>query len=221
MMTMQEAMEARHTVRSYTERSLPADTVRLLQERIAAHNERYGLAMKLVTENTTAFPAALKLVLAKGVRNYIVLAGAADAGEKLGYSSADLMLYAQTLGLNTWWVGGTFSKKKVRKAAAVEDGAKIVGIVAVGYGVTQGVPHKSRAPQEISTYSGAAPAWFQDGVRAVLLAPTALNKQAFSIQGRGREVSMTCDNGTFSAVDLGIGKYHFELGAGKDNFTWV
>jgi hypothetical protein len=27
--------------------------------------------------------------------------------------------------------------------------------------------------------------------------------------------------GPFSKVDLGIGKYHFEVGAGKENFEWV
>ena len=32
---------------------------------------------------------------------------------------------------------------------------------------------------------------------------------------------MTCDNGVFSGVDLGIGKYHFELGAGRENFDWA
>ena len=57
--------------------------------------------------------------------------------------------------------------------------------------------------------------------RAVLLAPTALNKQAFTLRGEGRSVLMTCDNGVFSGVDLGIGKYHFELGAGRENFDWA
>jgi len=32
---------------------------------------------------------------------------------------------------------------------------------------------------------------------------------------------MTCSNGSYSGADLGIGKYHFELGAGKDNFEWM
>ena len=27
--------------------------------------------------------------------------------------------------------------------------------------------------------------------------------------------------GPFSKVDLGIVKYHFEIGAGKENFSWV
>ena len=58
-------------------------------------------------------------------------------------------------------------------------------------------------------------------MEALLLAPTALNKQAFILRGKGRRVSLRCDNGRFSGVDLGIGKYHFELGAGKERFDWA
>ncbi len=224
-MTMQEAMAARHTVRSYTDRELPEEVCAQLWARIQANNDLCGLAMSLVTENTDAFSAPLKLVLAKGVRNYIILAAQAgkdtgDTEEVLGYCGADVMLYAQTLGLNTWWVGGTFSRKGVQKNAPAGTGA-IAGVIAVGYGAEQGKPHKSKRPEDISSYNGAAPDWFQNGVAAVLLAPTALNRQAFTIRGDGRTVSMTCHNGRFSAVDLGIGKYHFELGAGKENFTWA
>ena len=31
---------------------------------------------------------------------------------------------------------------------------------------------------------------------------------------------ITCDNGIFTGVDTGLVKYHFELGAGKENFEW-
>lgn len=99
--------------------------------------------------------------------------------------------------------------------------AKVVGIVAVGYGQTQGVPHKSKKPEEVSTYSGEAPEWFKAGVFAALLAPTALAKQAFTIKGDGNQVHIDCNNGIFTGVDTGLVKYHFELGAGTDNFKWV
>lgn len=48
------------------------------------------------------------------MNNYIALAGeeTPDFDEKIGYCSADIMLYAQTLGLNTWWVGGTFNRRR-------------------------------------------------------------------------------------------------------------
>lgn len=221
-MTLEEAMRSRHTVRRYTNRKIPGDVLEQLRERIRRDNEEQGLAMSLVTENTEAFGPLLRLFLAKGVRNYVVLAGKDRPGleEAVGYGGADVMLFAQTLGLNSWWVGGTFSRRGVRKSAGPEAG-KILGVIAVGYGAEQGSPHKSKRPGDVASYGGDAPEWFARGVEAVLLAPTALNKQAFSIRGEGRRVSMTCDNGAFSGVDLGIGKYHFELGAGRENFDWA
>lgn len=221
-MTLEEAMRARHTVRRYTDRKIPGDVLEQLRERIRRDNEEQGLTMSLAAENTEAFGPLLRLFLAKGVRNYVALAGRESPGldERLGYCGADVMLFAQTLGLNSWWAGGTFSRRGVRKSAGPEAG-KILGVIAVGYGAVQGVPHRSKKPGEIAAYEGEAPEWFARGVEAVLLAPTALNKQAFSIRGEGRRVSMTCDNGAFSGVDLGIGKYHFELGAGRENFDWA
>ena len=32
--------------------------------------------------------------------------------------------------------------------------------------------------------------------------------------------TITAGEGHFSGIDLGIGKYHFEVGAGKENFDW-
>ena len=220
-MTIQEAMQNRHTVRRYTDRKLPEDVLRQLTERIQAHNQNRNLSMTLAVNNTEAFGPALRLFLAKGVRNYVVLAGRDRPGldEDLGWCGADLALLAQTLGLNSWWVGGTYSRKGLRKNAAPE-AEKILGLLALGYGATQGVPHKSKRPEDVAAYDGPPPEWFRRGVEAVLLAPTALNKQAFTIRGQGRKVSMTCDNGIFSGVDLGIGKYHFEAGAGKEHFDW-
>lgn len=47
----------------------------------------------------------------------------------LGYCSCEFMLKAQCLGLNTWWVGGTFCRKKVEEFPT---GGKVIGIVAFG-----------------------------------------------------------------------------------------
>lgn len=222
-MTLQEAMSARHKVSKYKDIPLSADVIRQLNDRIKAQNQKYGLNMQLVTESKDAMPGVIAALMSKGVKNYIILAGpdTPDVDEKLGYSSADLMLYAQTLGLNTWWIGGMYSRKNTKKNSNAGDNAKIIGIVVVGYGENQGVPHKSKSASEVSSYEGNAPEWFKAGVSAALLAPTAMGKQAFTIKGKGNKVSMTCNNGSYSGADLGIGKYHFELGAGKDNFEWM
>ena len=222
-MDMLQAMRERHTVRRYLDRPLEADVLVGVQDCLRAANERFGTDVRLVTDDESAFNAALRLVLAKGVRNYFVLAGTQGAQgatlhERLGMASAEIMLRCQTLGLNTWWVGGTFSRKAV---AATVPGEVMVGVVAVGYGATQGKPHKSKAPAEVSSYEGEAPAWFTSGVEAALLAPTALNRQAFTLRGAGDVVEASYAPGAFSGEDLGLVKYHFELGAGVGNFRWA
>lgn len=223
MIMMKEAMELRHTVRKYTNQKISQELLDKINERLDDNNKKFGLSMKLMIDNTSAFGPFFKMILAKGVRNYIVLVGenTEDVDEKLGYCSSELMLFVQTLGLNSWWVGGTFNKKGVKKMLGMDEMMKMVGIVAIGYGVNQGVPHKSKSIEDISRYNGEIPTWFTSGVQAVLLAPTALNKQAFMIEGEGKKVKLVCNSGSFANVDLGIAKHHFELGAGKENFEWA
>ena len=137
-----------------------------------------------------------------------------------GYCGADLILYAQTLGLNTWWCGGMFNGKGALKHMESAN-VRINGVIAIGYGQTQGNPHKSKTADEISKYNGETPQWFKNGVEALLYAPTALNKQPYMVTGSKNNVTITAGDGHFSGIDLGIGKYHFEVGAGKDNFEWI
>lgn len=219
-MTIQEAVEKRHMVRQYQDKEIPADLVKLLRARIAGNNEKYGLHLALAVGNSDGIGGMAKL-FSKSVNNYIVLAGAntPELDEKLGYCGADLILYAQTLGLNTWWVGGMFNGKGALKNLGSKD-VRVNGVIAIGYGRTQGVPHKSKTAAQISEYNGDPPQWFTDGVNALLCAPTALNKQPYTVKGDGKKVSLWAGDGRFSGIDLGIGKYHFEVGAGKENFTW-
>lgn len=218
-MTLKEAMYERHMVRKYLNLPIEDTIVKQLNNRIQKNNYEYHLSLKLVTNNTSGFNALIKLVLAKGVKNFIILAGKEQNGldEKLGYCGADIMLFAQTLGLNTWWVGGTFNRK-VKKMVPDK---KVIGIIAIGYGATPGVPHKSKSYGDVAHYNGEAPIWFEKGVEAALLAPTALNKQDFSVEGDGRKVKITCNKESiFNGADCGLVKYHFELGAGAQNFIW-
>lgn len=221
-MTMKEAIEKRHMVRQYTDKAIPTDIEGFLRVRIAENNQKYGLHLALVTGNSDGIGRMAKLLLSRTVNNYIVLAGTdtPELDEKLGYCGADLILYAQTLGLNTWWVGGMFNGKGALKNLSNQD-VRVNGVIAIGYGRTQGVPHKSKTAAEISEYNGDAPQWFVDGITALLYAPTALNKQPYVVKGDGRKVSISAGNGHFSGIDLGIGKYHFEIGAGKENFEWA
>ena len=219
-MSISKAMRDRHTVRRYTTEPMLESTATQLNERVQRLNEEHATNIRLVRDDSSCLNLLAKLFMSKNVRNYLVMAGTDGPGieERLGWCGADLMLFAQELGLNSWFVGGTYSPKRAARAAGVN--GKIVGVIALGYGTTQGVPHKSKAASEVSSYAGTAPAWFTEGVEAALLAPTAMNRQAFHIDGAGDKVSLKYDNGPCSNVDRGIVTYHFEAGAGRENFSW-
>ena len=175
-MDLKEAMKKRHMVRKYTDKPLSDEIIAKINERIELNNKTYNLNMKLMINNSKGVSSIMKLIMAKGVNNFIILAGdvSGNLDERLGYSGADIMLYAQTLGLNTWWVGGTFN----RSVSSYVDNKKVTGIIAIGFGQTQGVPHKSKSVEEVSKYNGSTiPEWFVNGTESALLAPTALNKQ--------------------------------------------
>ena len=96
-MDMKQAMKERHMVRKYTDKPIPENIVEKLNERVRENNERYGLSIRLMTNDGSAVPGVIKLILAKGVNNFFIMAGPDGADELCGYCGADLMLYAQTL----------------------------------------------------------------------------------------------------------------------------
>ena len=220
-MTIKEAITQRHMVRKYINKPISSETVDLMKARISENNVRHGLDLQLVIGNADGISGLAKLLLTRSVYNYIVLAGKECPGldEKLGYCGADLILYAQTLGLNTWWCGGMFNSKGAMKNLDNAN-VRVNGVIAIGYGQTQGKSHKSKSVDEISHYEGDAPQWFKNGVKALLCAPTAMNKQPFWVEGKDNKVTLSAGSGQFAGIDLGIGKYHFEVGAGKENFEW-
>lgn len=139
--------------------------------------------------------------------------------EKCGYFGERLVLRAQELGLNTCWVAMTYRKVKI--AFAVDEGEKLCVVIALGYGEPQGVPHKSKALSEVAKVEKTIPGWFKNGIEAALRAPTAMNQQKFLFTPTGGKVCAKAGKGFYTKLDLGIVKYHFETGAGKDNFTWA
>ena len=209
-MDFKEAIKKRHVVRRYRDEELDSETVSALRKRVEEDNEKYQVHVKLETEDSSALNLMGKLA-SKNAVNYFIMSGkeSADLNERLGYVGADL-----TLGLNTWWIGGTFSKKNVERKVPNQ---KVIGIIVVGYGETAGKRHKQKDVEAVSSYEGETPDWFVAGVNAALLAPTAFGKQNFLISGKGQKVALKCDT---CGEDLGLVKYHFELGAGKENFEW-
>ena len=237
-MTLQEAIEARHSVRAYKEQPLTGEVVKALEEKIAELNREGHLHIQLILNEPKAFQGTLaKYGKFRGVNNYIVMAGkkADDLDERIGYYGEQLVLQAQILGLNTCWVGLSYSK--VPGTYVLDDGEKIACYIAIGHGETQGVGHKVKTVEQVSrsalplgsskNASDATPSWFKKGVEAALLAPTAVNQQKFSFEYVGMKDGrhqVSAKKGFsmigYTKMDLGIARCHFEIGAGKENFEW-
>ena len=101
-------MEARHSVRVYKNEPLAEDACRRLEEEIAVVNQRGSLHVQLIMNEPKAFQGTLaKYGKFRNVTSYLVMAGrkADDLDERIGYYGEHLVLLAQTLGLNTCWVG--------------------------------------------------------------------------------------------------------------------
>lgn len=228
-MNLLEAIKARHSVRKYIDKPIPQDIIHMLQSKVEECNKLGNLHIQLVINEPKAFKGKMAYGTFSGVTNYFAMVGmkADDLAERIGYYGEQLVLLAQTLGLNTCWVGLTYNK--VKEAYSVDKNEKLCCMIALGYGKEPGKNMKRKTAKQVSNISNITPKWFQDGVAAALLAPTAVNQQKFHFEYLG-----TNDNNIhrvkaeksfsligYTKIDLGIAKLHFEIGAGKENFEWV
>lgn len=228
MMTLLEAIDARHSVRRYISRPLEREAVDCLRAKIDECNSKGNLHIQLVLNERKGFSGMLAYGSFSGVENYIVMAGhrADDLDERVGYYGEQIVLLAQQLGLGTCWAG--LSYRKVKGAYALDSEEKVACMISLGYPDDAGRKHKCKSVEDVSNSGVSTPGWFEKGVRAALKAPTAVNQQKFYIEYAGVKDGRHCVRARrhfsmvgYTSMDLGIVKLHFEIGAGKDNFEWV
>ena len=215
-MDIKEAIRERHSVRKYTEAPIKGEIKNALEMLINKCNEESGLNIQLICDDKECFDVFLAHYgKFSNAWNYIALVGKAssDLEEKAGYYGQKIVLSAQTMGLNTCWVAGTYGKNKCK--AVIRAGEKLACIISIGYGVNNGVEHRSKPISKLCKVPELSmPEWFREGVEAAMLAPTAMNQQKFLIDLDGDTPVITAKMGPFSKIDLGIVKYNFEAATG-------
>lgn len=221
-MTIQEAIQARHSVRQYLPKPLTQEQIDRLNSRIAEINREADLHIQLILNDPKAFDSRLAHYgKFSGINNLIALVGKKQPtlNQRLGYYGAELCLMAQMMGLNTCWVGLTYSKTDNMHIGPDE---AIKGVMSIGYGETQGQLHPMKKPSRITPDYDHAPDWFRHGIDAVLLAPSAINqfKATFRFHPDG-SVSAKAGLAPYAKMDLGIFRYYFEIAAGPQNFRWT
>ena len=222
---LKEAIQKRHSVRNYTDRPIETATAAIIRAEIEKINSGTGLHIQLVLDEPKAFSSGIwKYGQFSGVKNYLVMAASkgADWEEKIGYFGETLVLLAQTLGLNSCWVGLTY--KKIPGTFTLSEGEVVHCVISLGYGTTSGVQHPQRPAENYYEADSDVPAWFREGVESALLAPTAVNQQKFKFilkDDNKVEAKALSSFVGYTRIDLGIVKCHFEIGAGKENFVWA
>lgn len=209
-----DVMKDRHSVRQYRDIAIEDEKRNMLMALVNQLNAESGLHMQILFDEPECFDSLMAHYgKFTGVSNYIALVGKKGTGldETAGCYGEKIVLKAQELGLNTCWVAMTHGKSK----ALIDSGEKLACIIALGYGETQGIPHKSKAPEEVCNCAENMPKWFADGIEAALLAPTAMNQQKFYFELKDEEVTLKVKGtGFYTKLDLGIVKYHFESASG-------
>ncbi len=218
-MDLLTAIKERHSVRAYTDRAIEGDVLHELRKYIEECNQDSGLNIQLCVNEPEAFSGMMaRYGSFRNVKNYIAIVGKDDGGldEKAGYYGEKVVLKAQQLGLNTCWVALTFSKGKAKTRIKIGGGEKLLLVLSLGYGETGGVPHRGKPIEALCRAEGEMPAWFRAAMEAAELAPTARNQQKFRFTLAGDKVEASPGSGFYAKVDLGIAKYHFEIGAGRE-----
>lgn len=215
------AMYQRNSVRRYTDEPLKKNEISKINAEITKINAESGLRFELVTNEPGAFSGKMASYgHFSGCTDYIVCIGQKHRDEDVGYYGEKLVLFCQSVGVNSCWVALTFNKNKTKYT--LNNNEKFYIVISLGYGIHQGRPHKNKPIEELCSYKGEMPLWFKNAMDGALTAPTAMNQQKFHFELIDEnKVKARALFGPYSKMDLGIVKYHFELGAGDFEFEWV
>ena len=224
-----EAIEKRVSCRAYEQRAIEQEIIDTLQGEIERINDESGLNFQLYgpREDGTAIDLSAKM-FAGNPPWYAALVGRDDPveKEKLGYFGERLVLLAETLGLATCWVAGTYDRESARVQLA--EGEVLHSVVPLGYApakmplkqrmIRSGI--RGRSKDQADLYRGPAPLaqapeWVQACVDAVWKGPSAINEQPVVFTQETPEAPVRAELARVKTgmehIDLGIAKYHFEV----------
>ena len=155
-----EIMKKRHSVRQYMNRAVELSRREEINSLIKDVNVESKLSIQAFYDEPKCFDSFMAHYgKFENVKNYIAIVGNKNDQEKAGYYGEKIVLKCQELGLNTCWVAMTHGKSK----AEIKKGQKLLIIISLGYGETQGVPHKSKSTSELGR-ADQSTEWFERGM---------------------------------------------------------
>lgn len=224
-----EAIERRVSCRAYEQRDIGRETIDELRGQVERINDESGLSFQLYgpRDNGTALDLSAKM-FAGNPPWYAALVGREDPieKEKLGYYGERLVLLAETLGLSTCWVAGTYDRDHTRVELA--EGEVLQSVVPLGFApakmplkqrtIRAGIRSRSKDLADLyrgPVALGQAPEWIQACIDAVWKGPSAINEQPVVFAQDAPDAPVRAElvrvKSGMEHIDLGIAKYHFEI----------
>ncbi len=248
MNNIKEHIKNRRSVRTYDGKELDKNHIEEL------------IAFARTIENPFKIPVDFKFMNAKeyglncpvtvGTDLYVggKIRWSENASVAFGYSFEMFVLYAQSMGIGTVWLGGTMNRSAYEEAMDLDDGEIMPCASALGYPapkmslresmMRKGVKADERFPFEELFFDGSfdkplskekAGKWL-DALEMVRLAPSAVNKQPWRVvvcdntvhfylkRNKGFARTETLD---MQMIDVGIALCHFDLTAKENNLNIV
>ena len=246
MENLEELVRGRRSVRTYDGKELSqSDREKLM-------------AFWAQTQNPYDIPVTFKLLDGKAQKLSCPVAAGTDLfigakapkvphmEEAFGYSFELLVLYAQSLGMGTVWVGGTMDRAAFESAMELAENERMPCMSPIGYPagklsikeslMRKGIKADSRAPFGSLFFEGDfnTPLTEEKAGRLahplemVRWAPSAVNKQPWRVVVKDNAVHFYLKHakgyvsesvGDMQKIDMGIALCHFALAAREDGLT--
>jgi nitroreductase len=140
-----------------------------------------------------------------------------------GYVGEQLVLKAAALGLGSCWNAGMYDFKKLMTLMPIGPEDEVVSLVALGVSAVKpnstGTIYKMFVPRKrLESIASAqlleSTGWMYEGVKAVHVAPSALNRQPWYLRKDGESIVLEATaGGKMASIDLGIAMLHFRAAA--------
>lgn len=237
---IEELIRSRRSVRSFDGKGLRPEDLEKLSSFMADLKNPYGIPVECKLLDAGKQP--LKCPVVSGTELYVgaKVGRVPHSEEAFGYSFEMLVLYAQSLGIGTVWIGGTMDRAAFERAMELNENEKMPCMSPLGYPakkmsvkesmMRKGVKADSRKPFETMFFADTfdVPLTQEKAgslaypLEMVRLAPSAVNKQPWQVVIKENAAHFYLKHtkgfvsdavGDMQKIDMGIAMCHFALAA--------